>query len=124
LRQADHYEAPSFPWRAPRLARTTRRSVWNAAKAPGPERTSGAFSVSGPELLVHWIGVVFNVHRRFPVIQVMCERCKSQKIVSKRVNFDGSARALCPDCLHAFSRWLHGASTFGSYPREEAGVRT
>jgi len=68
----------------------------------------------------------------------MCVRCKSQKIVSKRVTFEGSARALCSDCLHANaaakrsgaaattadSKWLHGPHTNGSYPREEAGVRS
>jgi hypothetical protein len=53
------------------------------------------------------------------VIQVMCERCKSNKMVAKRVTFDGSHRALCPDCLHSFSLWLRGASSWRSGPYEE-----
>lgn len=53
------------------------------------------------------------------MIQVMCERCKSNQMVAKRVDFDGSHRALCPDCLHSFSLWLRGASSWRSGPYEE-----
>src|SRR4051812_2037666 len=56
-----------------------------------------------------------------PVIQVMCERCYSKPMVAKRVAFDGATGSLCSDCVHAFSLWLHGASSFRSGP-PEAGV--
>jgi transposase-like protein len=55
------------------------------------------------------------------VIANMCERCKSKKVVANRVAFEGSDRHLCPDCLHSFSLWLHGASTWRRGPNE-AGV--
>jgi len=56
------------------------------------------------------------------VIKIVCERCKAKGVMSKRIRFEGSQRSLCPDCVHSFERWLHGAAQHtGPY---EPGVRS
>jgi hypothetical protein len=53
------------------------------------------------------------------VIQVMmCERCKSKPVINLRVSFEGASRRLCPDCVHAFALWFHGARATRTGPYE------